>query len=420
MTVECCAKLAKAAGYTLFALEYSEECYGASSYAYTPSPSTKCNMPCKGNADEICGGSAALSVYTFSTFHYSGCFTDWADHPRVLKNLVSESDSMTIETCAELAADQGFSLFGLEFGRECWADSVYQYYPSPTDVCNIPCKDVMMRDTASPDDLDLSTKAFIAIDKDHTLDTGVIHGVQWWWTDCGSGNSQSAAPVEEKPAPVSQNWDQPAPVEQAAAVEQPAPVSQNWNQQALVAVPGYSYTGCLGDSVWSRLLPARLWPDGAVSVDSCQQKAASLGYPIFGVEYGEECWAGWSYAYTPWASTNCVKPCVGNEWQTCGGGNALSIYSASAYNFFGCFGDNVNNRLLSNLLGKGSWMTVESCAKLASEKGFTLFGVEYGDECWADSVYEYYPSSSDKCWMSCSGNGAQTCGGSDALSVYYL
>ncbi|KAJ3017206.1 UNVERIFIED_CONTAM: hypothetical protein HDU68_011804 [Siphonaria sp. JEL0065] len=140
MTVDCCAKLAKAAGYSLFALEYSEECYGASSYAYDPTPSTKCNMPCKGNADEICGGRDALSVYTFSTFHYSGCFTDWADHPRVLKNLIRQSDSMTIETCAELAADQGFSLFGLEYGRECWADSMYQYYPSPTDTCNTPCK----------------------------------------------------------------------------------------------------------------------------------------------------------------------------------------------------------------------------------------------------------------------------------------
>ncbi|KAJ3008018.1 UNVERIFIED_CONTAM: hypothetical protein HDU68_003264, partial [Siphonaria sp. JEL0065] len=45
--------------------------------------------------------------------------------------------------------------------------------------------DVMMRSDASPQDLDLSTDAFIAVAGN--LDFGIANNVQWSWVDCNSG-----------------------------------------------------------------------------------------------------------------------------------------------------------------------------------------------------------------------------------------
>ncbi|KAI9349631.1 WSC domain-containing protein [Obelidium mucronatum] len=63
MTVALCAQLATAAGYKVFGVEWSVECWGSNGWAYTPSSSNNCNMRCGGDESQLCGGSLALSVY---------------------------------------------------------------------------------------------------------------------------------------------------------------------------------------------------------------------------------------------------------------------------------------------------------------------------------------------------------------------
>jgi hypothetical protein len=56
MTVEECAGLC-ASTYTLFGLEYGEECWCANVFGTgsVSAPEADCSFPCAGNAAELCG-----------------------------------------------------------------------------------------------------------------------------------------------------------------------------------------------------------------------------------------------------------------------------------------------------------------------------------------------------------------------------
>lgn len=65
MTVDVCAQFCLAAGYSMFGIEYSRECFcGAELQPGSVSaPEEDCNMPCGGDAMANCGGPSRLSVY---------------------------------------------------------------------------------------------------------------------------------------------------------------------------------------------------------------------------------------------------------------------------------------------------------------------------------------------------------------------
>jgi hypothetical protein len=59
-----CAALCKTAGYTLAGTQFSKECWcGNSLNGAQPVSNSECNMPCLGNAAEMCGGGNRNSVY---------------------------------------------------------------------------------------------------------------------------------------------------------------------------------------------------------------------------------------------------------------------------------------------------------------------------------------------------------------------
>ncbi|KAJ3069113.1 hypothetical protein HDU98_007813 [Podochytrium sp. JEL0797] len=61
MTVEACLSACTTGGYSFGGLEYAQQCFCGNSVPVTVASS--CNMPCLGNATEICGGPGGLSVY---------------------------------------------------------------------------------------------------------------------------------------------------------------------------------------------------------------------------------------------------------------------------------------------------------------------------------------------------------------------
>ena len=95
-------------------------------------------------------------------------------------------------------------------------------------------------------------------------------------------------------------------------------------------------------------------------------------------------------------------------------------------------------RTLRHFVGRSSDMTVESCLDQCLDGGFTLGGLEAGDECciincfWLETI-EYltwpldcgnallYQTLSEDvlpCETPCAGNSSEICGGSQLLSVY--
>lgn len=56
----------------------------------------------------------------------------------------------------------------------------------------------------------------------------------------------------------------------------------------------------------------------------------------------------------------------------------------TAWNFLGCYSDNVNNRTLANqvqVAGGASAMSIEACETACKSAGYTIAGVEYSGEC---------------------------------------
>ncbi|KAJ3064999.1 hypothetical protein HDU98_011599, partial [Podochytrium sp. JEL0797] len=141
MTLQKCGQLATDAGYPFFGVEYGTECWAAFEYSHNPVFSAKCNIACAGDSSEICGGSLAINVYSAQKYLLAGCYEDSKSNTdaRLMKNLLATDDNMTVEKCAEMAKADGYALFGLEWGTECWADNRFEHFPTASNSCDVAC-----------------------------------------------------------------------------------------------------------------------------------------------------------------------------------------------------------------------------------------------------------------------------------------
>jgi hypothetical protein len=108
------------------------------------------------------------------------------------------------------------------------------------------------------------------------------------------------------------------------------------------------------------------------------------------LEYYGECFCGASVAGPQIDESNCNYPCTGNQSETCGGNDILSVYqdptfpadntsTISDYQSSGCWtDDSPNGRTLVYLQDLDpSTMTVEECLYACKDAGYALAGVEY-------------------------------------------
>ena len=142
--------------------------------------------------------------------------------------------------------------------------------------------------------------------------------------------------------------------------------------------------------------------------------------------------------------------CSGNASEYCGGSNRLNVYefgnsytgtipivgasttasttastaaatsSALDWSYLGCYTDAVHTRTLLNVQAANAALTVEACIATCAQGGYTLAGVEFGDQCFCDTTLHNggSPVVAADCNMPCAGNSAEICGGSDYLSIY--
>ncbi|XP_076086372.1 uncharacterized protein LOC143057030 [Mytilus galloprovincialis] len=114
MTIEMCADLCTS--YRYFGLEASEECFCDNSMEnpgwYIKTIIDDCQLSCRGNLSQKCGGYWRISVYIY--IQYLGCYTD--DESRMLDqhtwNLL-----MTLQMCIDLCS--GFEYIGLQYLYHC-------------------------------------------------------------------------------------------------------------------------------------------------------------------------------------------------------------------------------------------------------------------------------------------------------------
>lgn len=104
---------------------------------------------------------------------------------------------------------------------------------------------------------------------------------------------------------------------------------RNTIPQSWVYGGNMTYSGCWSDDQ-SQSLEHQQFSDNTVSVDGCTESCAGDGWTIAGMKEGNQCWCG--NALESFTSRvvdmSCYSTCAGNEGQTCGGPNRLSVYSA--------------------------------------------------------------------------------------------
>ena len=214
---------------------------------------------------------------------------------------------------------------------------------------------------------------------------------------------------------------------------------------ALAAGPAamaQTYYGCYTEGSSSRALTGAATTNyTTMSIAECEGfcTTAPNAYSIWGVEYGGECYCGdaLTQGSFPTFSTDCAVPCPGDIEVMCGGGNRLSLYGTAAeapavipnptvgavteYEPVGCYTEGVGVRALGGATAfSATDMTTENCATFCLNAGYLLFGTEYMAECFCGS--EIAPSANatvaTECFMPCSGNAGEVCGGPDRVSVW--
>lgn len=145
MSAEYCSQFCK--DYQYFGTEFGDECYCGLTVATTSEKAydSDCNVPCDGDASEMCGGPARMNLYRQSGesfainpivlgWEYAGCHSDSVSN-RVLNDAKLFQDNMTPQVCANFC--KGYQYFGTEFGSQCYCGN--QFTNPTSSICEDDC-----------------------------------------------------------------------------------------------------------------------------------------------------------------------------------------------------------------------------------------------------------------------------------------
>ncbi|KAI5236520.1 hypothetical protein E4T42_09446 [Aureobasidium subglaciale] len=202
---------------------------------------------------------------------------------------------------------------------------------------------------------------------------------------------------------------------------------------------GFASYGCFVDGT-PRALAYSAGSKSDNTPYKCASTCQSLGYKYAGTEYGSECWCANTAPSTSTKATDCNMPCAGDNTQTCGAGNRLSVYvdntwtnkfsarpSYGNWNLMACYVDGTNGRVLPtgvSMTGGANNATIANCLDACTRSGLTVCGAEYYQECYGGNVApaSNYVAGSDPltsgCNYPCTGNKTEACGGSNRILVY--
>ncbi|KAF7531875.1 hypothetical protein G7054_g8477 [Neopestalotiopsis clavispora] len=221
-------------------------------------------------------------------------------------------------------------------------------------------------------------------------------------------------------------------------------LAQNWDGVPTTGkvVNGVQYLGCPVE-IPGRVLTGVSYSDDAMTIESCAAYCTKNNLPLFGVEYGRECYCGRYIPPTvnmPGKAGDCNMNCKNNKAslskQMCGGVNRMSVFNVTTFagpgaiknnadwGYMSCFMEPQWGRALSNLVKPDDKMTINMCFDTCKAGGYSYAGLEYGRECWCgNTVAPNLEDASDpacamQCDMVCGGNSGQMCGGRGAISLY--
>ncbi|KAG9197338.1 hypothetical protein G6514_001861 [Epicoccum nigrum] len=309
-----------------------------------------------------------------------GCYTDNANGKRALTGKSMAADDMSVQKCATFCSQ--FSLFGLEYGREC-------YCGNSRDEGSV---------KASENDCSFSC-------------VGDPNGAE----KCGAGDRLNFYS------------------------------NQNIITVKSAALPGVTSLGCFVDN-GNRVLPMGFANAQDMTAAKCAQNCAGYSYFGTQYSSECYCGHTVPTTSAPASECNMAcagnsdELCGGgmrlNVYQVDPPSAATAVSSSAAasttptpttpsivvagYGYQGCYTDNVPQRVLSGKNTADAAMTLEKCAAFCSKSGYSWFGVEYSSECYCGTILDplSVPSREGACNAQCSGDASQKCGGANLLNVY--
>ncbi|KAJ3191747.1 hypothetical protein HK101_007440 [Irineochytrium annulatum] len=158
-TVDYCSSVCSGLGYPYSGNEYSGECYCDNLLNAVKADEATCNRTCL-DSNQVCGGDFRLSVYQDTSINvvysfnsskakYQGCYEDPLPN-RALATETIKGAGVTIDTCTQVCADQGFGLAGLEYGRECWCGYTTPSVLHPDTECYMHCAGNVSQSCGAP------------------------------------------------------------------------------------------------------------------------------------------------------------------------------------------------------------------------------------------------------------------------------
>ncbi|GAB7352366.1 hypothetical protein MBLNU459_g2805t1, partial [Dothideomycetes sp. NU459] len=119
----------------------------------------------------------------------------------------------------------------------------------------------------------------------------------------------------------------------------------------------------------------------------------------------------------PYSYPNCPVATIGAFEQY-----FTDVTASLQYEYIGCGSDQGSNRTFQAASESTGSMTVETCVKYCSGKGYTYAGLEYASQCYCDNTlpWDRAPVTGvlGNCFSICNGDSSEYCGGADALSIY--
>lgn len=198
------------------------------------------------------------------------------------------------------------------------------------------------------------------------------------------------------------------------------------------------YQGCYEDKSGHLALTNNSWTSTSLTPLTCINGCSELGYSYAAVEGGNTCYCGSkvSSTVTVLPASQCQTACTGNSSDSCGGIQALDLYTMAAATdtpatirashpagYLGCYKDAGSNMAFSNYYTYHiASMTVETCKAACVELGYLYAGVTNGYYCQCG---DNYPETTQMvgdlyCTTPCYGNASETCGAGGYLEGYDL
>lgn len=287
---------------------------------------------------------------------------------------------MDVSTCIDICDTSGFIFAGLEGGTMCHCGNLIKDGGRPADIssCNVPCAGKKTE-------------------------------------FCGGHTGQRVLIYERTPF----------------VIPTAVPKVRRWQS-----------IGCWSDDPQTRALHHDGGGSDGMTVEDCVSTCSDAGLPLAGVEFGLQCFCGNAvlYNHLQISDAECTTACGGDPHELCGGSGAINLYQLGStpftsgpasivqahgdWTYLGCEAENASGpRAIDHSMDIGiEDVTVEACLDACAAAGFSVAGIQFGEECRCDNVS--LPASEalsdDSCQLPCNGNANEFCGGPGANLVYYL